>query len=144
MLGVPLTSSGQVIAVLNLASALPRAYSERDLGLAMAIGQQIAGPISNTRLYAELKSAEESLRLSEEGHRGLYNHTPVMMHSVDREGHLVTVNDYWLEVLGYERSEVIGHITADFLPKLPASALSRSIDRSSGKRVLPVKFNIRW
>ena len=114
MLGVPLTSSGQVIAVLNLASALPRAYSERDLGLAMAIGQQIAGPISNTRLYAELKSAEESLRLSEEGHRGLYNHTPVMMHSVDREGHLVTVNDYWLEVLGYERSEVIGHITADF------------------------------
>jgi diguanylate cyclase (GGDEF)-like protein/PAS domain S-box-containing protein len=31
-----------------------------------------------------------------------------MMHSIDRNGHLVEVSDLWLETLGYERHEVIG------------------------------------
>nr|NIQ11704.1 PAS domain S-box protein [Gammaproteobacteria bacterium] len=38
----------------------------------------------------------------------LYQHTPMMMHSIDVEGRLVAVSDYWLEVLGYTREEVIG------------------------------------
>jgi PAS domain S-box-containing protein len=31
-----------------------------------------------------------------------------MLHSIDTNGRLVSVSDYWLEVLGYEREEVIG------------------------------------
>jgi diguanylate cyclase (GGDEF)-like protein/PAS domain S-box-containing protein len=31
-----------------------------------------------------------------------------MMHSIDRNGHLLEVSDLWLETLGYERHEVIG------------------------------------
>ena len=73
-----------------------------------------------------------------------YDHTPVMMHSIDREGHLLSVNDYWLEALGYERSEVIGRETSYFFPNLPAAALSRLTYRSSGKEVLPPNLNTRW
>ena len=71
--------------------------------------------IANFQLYAELKRAEEALRKSEERYRDLYEQTPVMMHSVDSEGRLVSINDYWLEVLGYERSEVIGRPPTEFL-----------------------------
>ncbi len=63
----------------------------------------------------EQASIEEALRESEERFRTLYNNTPVMMHSIDDDGKLVMVNDYWLEVLGYERDEVIGQRSVDFL-----------------------------
>lgn len=63
----------------------------------------------------ERKLSEEALRESEERFRRLYNETPVMLHSIDRIGRLVSVSDYWLEVLGYERSEVIGRKSTEFL-----------------------------
>ncbi len=53
------------------------------------------------------------LKQSEERYRGLYKKTPVMLHSIDREGRLVNVSDYWLEHLGYARQEVIGYPVTD-------------------------------
>ena len=40
---------------------------------------------------------------------------PAMLHSIDREARLLDVSDQWLEVLGYERGEVIGRKVTDFL-----------------------------
>ncbi|MEM9897024.1 MAG: PAS domain S-box protein, partial [Bacteroidota bacterium] len=57
----------------------------------------------NTRKEIEI-ALERSLRK----YRGIYNKAPVMMHSVNANGEIISVSDYWLEVLGYERSEVIG------------------------------------
>lgn len=45
----------------------------------------------------------------------LYHSTPAMMHSIDSEGRIVSVSDYWCEYLGYERSEVLGKKSIDFL-----------------------------
>ena len=61
------------------------------------------------------KKAEEDLRRSEERYRHLYKETPVMLHSIDHEGRLVSVSNYWLNTLGYERNEVLGRRTSDFL-----------------------------
>ncbi len=61
------------------------------------------------------KEAEEALRNSEEQYRYLYHNTPAMLHSIDTEGRLVSVSDYWLEALGYDRDEVIGRRSTDFL-----------------------------
>jgi PAS domain S-box-containing protein len=63
----------------------------------------------------ERKRAEEALRQSEERYRRLYNNTPVMQHSIDRDGILTSVSDYWLAGLGYEREEVVGRSSLDFL-----------------------------
>ncbi|MBU1259000.1 MAG: PAS domain-containing protein, partial [Alphaproteobacteria bacterium] len=38
----------------------------------------------------------------------LYNNTPAMLHSVDPDGRLVSVSEHWLDVMGYERNEVLG------------------------------------
>ncbi|MCI0781930.1 MAG: response regulator [Chloroflexi bacterium] len=70
---------------------------------------------ANDRDISERKCAEEALPQSEERYRDLYEHTPCMMHSIDSEGSLIYVNDYWLELLGYERSEVIGRRSTEFL-----------------------------
>jgi PAS domain S-box-containing protein len=61
------------------------------------------------------KRAEEALRKSEERYRNIYNKTPVMLHSIDRDGRLLNVSDFWLKTLGYERNEVIGRKSVDFL-----------------------------
>jgi PAS domain S-box-containing protein len=61
------------------------------------------------------KRMEEALRKSEERFRHLYYDTPAMLHSIDQEGRLVSVSDYWLEVLGYERNEVLGWKSTEFL-----------------------------
>lgn len=63
---------------------------------------------------SERKRAEMALKESEEKYRRLYNETPVLLHSIDRNRVLVDVNDYWLRTMGYERSEVIGRKVTDF------------------------------
>ena len=62
----------------------------------------------------ERKHAEEELRQSEERYRRLYRETPVMLHSIDHDGRLVSVSNYWLNILGYERSEVLGRRITEF------------------------------
>jgi diguanylate cyclase (GGDEF)-like protein/PAS domain S-box-containing protein len=57
----------------------------------------------------------EALRESEERYKSLYNNTPVMMHSIDSQGRLLSVSDYWLRNLGYTRDEVLGRSSTDFL-----------------------------
>ena len=54
------------------------------------------------------QSVEKALRDSEERYRVLYHHTPAMLHSIDINGRIVSVSDYWSEVLGYRREEAIG------------------------------------
>lgn len=54
-------------------------------------------------------------RSTEARYQALYLRTPVMMHSIDPTGVLLTVSDRWLDVLGYTRDEVIGKRVFDFL-----------------------------
>ncbi|MDX1545420.1 MAG: PAS domain S-box protein [Rhodothermales bacterium] len=61
------------------------------------------------------KRAELALRRSEARYRHLYNRTPVMLHSIDAEGKLISVSDYWLEKMGYEREDVLGRRSTEFL-----------------------------
>jgi len=63
---------------------------------------------------SERHKSEMALKKSEEKYRRLYNETPVLLHSIDRNGIVVEVNDHWLTTMGYERKEVIGRKVTDF------------------------------
>ena len=60
------------------------------------------------------QSAEKALRESEARYRRLYHHTPAMLHSIDINGRIVSVSDYWSEVMGYRREDVIGRRLTSF------------------------------
>ncbi|WP_067564116.1 PAS domain S-box protein [Halofilum ochraceum] len=68
---------------------------------------------------------ERELAASEARFRSLYDNTPVMMHSIDRDGRIIDVNDYWLQHLGYPREEVIGAYSRDFLSRASREKVER-------------------
>ena len=45
----------------------------------------------------------------------LFENAPVMLHSIDEGGKLLKVNRSWTETLGYEKDEVLGHKSTEFL-----------------------------
>lgn len=75
----------------------------------------VTGRVWSLRDVTEHRRAEAEARESEERYRSLYVNTPVMMHSIDAEGRLVSVSNAWLEALGYTREEVLGRRSVEFL-----------------------------
>ena len=67
---------------------------------------------------SDRKITAMQLQESEARYRTLYQNTPVMMHSVDRDGRLISASDRWLDVLGYQESEVIGKPVTNFLKEV--------------------------
>ncbi|BCR03904.1 hypothetical protein DESUT3_09730 [Desulfuromonas versatilis] len=80
---------------------------------ALALGG-LGGPL--LYLWRRLANRPNGQELEAARHfRELYQRTPVMLHSIDAGGRLVSVSDCWLETLGYRREEVIGHPLTEFM-----------------------------
>lgn len=61
---------------------------------------------------------EQAVSASKDCYVTLFDCVPVMMHSINREGELVNVNRRWLEKLGYQKDQVLGRKSLDFLTPL--------------------------
>ena len=72
-------------------------------------------------------SAERAVRESEQRYRSLYNNTPVMLQSSDRNGRLVSVSNHWLESMGYSLREVIGRKSSEFCTEESREQLENKI-----------------
>lgn len=69
---------------------------------------------------SDRKKSEQLLVQKEESFRSLYNRTPVMLHSLNENGDFLSVSDYWLAKLGYQRLQVIGKNISQFFTKASA------------------------
>ena len=108
-LGVPLVVAEQPIGALVVQSYTEGLrYGEEEKNILQFVSNQVAMAIDRKR-------SEEALRENEERYRTIYNNTPVMLHSTDQEDRIISVSDYWLAAMGYERKEVIGRKETDFL-----------------------------
>ena len=64
---------------------------------------------------AALAEANRRLTEREAYFRSLYRATPIMMHSLDRDGRVIEINDAWASRMGYSRDEVIGQPSLNFV-----------------------------
>lgn len=63
----------------------------------------------------ERVNLQNSLELSRKSYQNLYNQTPAMMHSIDQNGYIISVSEFWLEKMGYTQEEVIHKKSVEFL-----------------------------
>ncbi len=64
---------------------------------------------------ADRRRARAAIRDLEQRYHGVLDRAPIMLHTTDAEGRLLSVSEAWLATLGYERREVIGRMMLAFL-----------------------------
>ncbi len=131
LMAVPLISKDKVIGVLHLRSFKPNAYSEEDVNLAEGIGNQIAGAIANSELYAERMRAEEELEQSEERYRSLVEDINDGYFIV-QDGRFVYVNQAVANLIGHSKEVILGKEFSKFFPREYLERLGN--DDLKGKR----------
>jgi PAS domain S-box-containing protein len=92
----------------------------------LALAAAVALLLTAIAVIRHARSEEDALRRAEDSeanYRTLYARTPVPMHACDKDGILTEVSDRWLELLGYERDEVIGHHITSFHTATSATAV---------------------
>lgn len=121
VVGVPLTSEGEVVGVLGLASgSTTRTFGERDVAALERFAQLASLALDNAQLFdtvqrevVERARAEEALRASEERFRRLSDATSEAL-AIHRDGVLLDVNAAFCRLLGYLPEECIGRPALDF------------------------------
>lgn len=100
-----------------------RWYGFRITQLKSPFGAVISWQNINTRKEIEL-ALEKSLKK----YRSIYNAAPVMMHSVGMDRSIVSVSDFWLGKMEYERSEVIGQSPVKFMTEESVARFAKNIE----------------
>ena len=103
---VPLIARDTMIGTLAIRSKQTDAYTEQDLRLAEKIGAQIAGAIANAQLFADLRSAETSLREKEERFRKIFDEGPLGMITSGRDFRFLRANTAFCRMMGYDEKEL--------------------------------------
>jgi len=78
----------------------------------------IASLLPGLLLSSSMEGQTQAMRhllASEQRFRSLYTRTPALMHSIDPQGRVLSVSELWLQTLGYEEREVLGHHTTEFM-----------------------------
>ena len=86
-----------------------RHYGPGDLALAEELARRAALAIDNARLYAEAQAAEAR-------YRGLFEGVADAILSIDAEGRFRDVNAAAIELLGYQRDELLGSRLDELIP----------------------------
>ena len=76
------------------------------------------------------RAQQQALEQAQARLQQMYETTPALLHSIDPQGRLLHVSDAWLACLGYQREEVIGRLSVDFLTEASRQrALEESLPR---------------
>ena len=116
---VPLVSNGKIVGAMNVASCSRSLFSSEEKNILELIGKEAGTLISKLQ-------TETALRESEKYYRTLIDTFPDVIVVMDLEARMITVNQQFLKIGGYEYDEVIGASTYDFVEGLDRVSLKNS------------------
>ena len=111
------TRLGNVIDVEISASLLRYGDKELMCGFVRESARRQKGAEA---LMADLKESVARFRI-------LYNNAPVMLQACDFETRIFSVNQYWLQTMGYQWHEVIGRQTLEFMTESTRNDVTRKV-----------------
>jgi two-component system sensor histidine kinase DegS len=103
---VPLKSKGIVVGTLCVAMRRHRQFSNDEVGLLNAIGNQIGVAVENARLYEREREFARQLKLSEERYRELFESANDAIWVHDLEGNLLAANRASEKLTGFTIEEL--------------------------------------
>jgi PAS domain S-box-containing protein len=115
--GAPITlPDGERIGTVCVIDRAPRKLDAHQRAVLESLAAIVGAMLTQRRqlLTTASRLAESELRV-----RRLYEATPAILHSIGPDGRILDVSDRWLALLGYERREVVGRPSSEFLT--PAS-----------------------
>ena len=115
--GAPIVlADGERIGTVCVIDRAPHRLDEHQRTMLQSLAAIVGAMLTQRRqlLATTSRLAESELRV-----RRLYEATPAVLHSIGPDGRILNVSDRWLALMGYERREVVGRPSADFLT--PAS-----------------------
>lgn len=86
-----------------------------DISLSPMVWREDAVVLIAVRDISDILRANRALQATEQRYRNLFERAPIMLCVCDRDEVIVAANDRWLQVLGFERSDVIGRHSSEFL-----------------------------
>ncbi|MEO5689145.1 MAG: PAS domain S-box protein [Burkholderiaceae bacterium] len=111
--GAPIVlPGGERIGTVCVIDRTPRHLDELQRTMLQSLAEIVGAMLSQRR---QLLATTSQLAGSELRVRRLYEATPAILHSIGPDGRILNVSDRWLALLGYERHEVVGRLSSDFL-----------------------------
>jgi len=98
---IPFERQGALAGMMIIASTAEGTFGEKKIALLQAFGNQISVALHNASLFEQVKQSERQ-------YADLYEHSPDMYHSVDRNGIVVSCNLTESQLLGFSKEEIIG------------------------------------
>ncbi|WP_042354141.1 DUF4084 domain-containing protein [Bacillus rubiinfantis] len=91
------------------------------ISILLVIIRQVLIIIENQQLLKKVHSKALELELSEQRYKSLFEHHPDAVYSLDLEGRFDNVNAACLSLLGYEKQELIGRSSWEFIDHVKES-----------------------
>ena len=111
--GAPIVMpGGERIGTVCVIDRAPRHLDEHQRAMLAHLATIVGAMLTQRRQLLDVTSR---LAESERRVRRLYEATPAILHSIGPDGRIVNVSDRWLALMGYERHEVVGRASSDFL-----------------------------
>jgi PAS domain S-box-containing protein len=135
---IPLIRAGSFAGVLIIGSKDVEKFEAKKIALIQAFGNQISAALNNASLYEQVKESE---RL----YADLYENSPDMYHSVNREGIVVSCNLTESELLGIPKTEIIGRPLISLYPEAQHDHVRNNLKRifEQGQDLKSVEEQIR-
>jgi PAS domain S-box-containing protein len=108
---IPLVRQGIFAGVLLIGGRDVKKFGSRKIAVIQAFGNQISMALNNAYLFEQMKESERQ-------YADLYENSPDMYHTINRDGILLSCNDTESRILGIPKERIIGNpLTALYPPE---------------------------
>ncbi len=118
----PIDVAGSCIGLLIFTDTTSASWDQEDL-------EFILGTLNMLEHHYEITIEFNELKLVEDQIRKVLQDSPLSYQSLDEQGHILDVNQRWLDTLGYERDKVIGSWFGDYLTDKGREDFSKNFAR---------------
>ncbi|MET3123534.1 diguanylate cyclase (GGDEF)-like protein/PAS domain S-box-containing protein [Oxalobacteraceae bacterium GrIS 2.11] len=126
--GAPIVlRDGNRVGTLCVIDRKPKQLNDTERSILRDLAAAASAALEGRRAVRQLGHVARQLQSSEEQLRRTFELTPVMLHSIDANGRLLSVSDTWLSKMGYTRDEVIGKLSTGFLTLESQNYAKRSV-----------------